>query len=136
MLLFNTKQHGFIALISVLMLSVVLLAAVISLAQYSMISRYALLTLEQKEVSVSLAQACVQVARIAIVNDPLYQTQNHVVPLGNARCFIDHIFPQTPSSAKSRVETTASSSGATTNLRVEINTSSGAVTKMEEIPNF
>ena len=136
-MLLSKKQHeGFIALISVLILSVILLGAVISLAQYGITSRYALLTLEQKEISVSHAEACVQVARIAVVNDSLYETQNHVVPIGNTNCLIRHIFPNTPTMGFSRVETTASSSGATTNLRVEIKTNSGAITKVEEIPTL
>lgn len=136
MLLFNIYTRGFIALISVLMLSVILLAAVISLAQYGIISRYALLTLEQKESTESLAGACVQVARIAVVNDPQYQTTNKIVSVGTDSCLIEHIFAQTPSLGISRIETSASSSGAMTNLRVEVDTASGAIVRLEEIPTF
>jgi Tfp pilus assembly protein PilX len=129
----NKQPRGFIALISVLMLSVILLVAVISLAQYGIISRYALLTLEHKEISASRAEACVQVARIAVSNDPLYETTNKQVAVGDSWCELVSIEADDDTSI---VEASASSSEATTNLRVEIDNTTGSISKHEEVPNF
>jgi hypothetical protein len=132
----QTDTKGFIALISVLMLSVVLLAAVISLAQYGITSRYALLHLEHKTVTLTRAQACVEVARIAVVNDPFFETTNKEVVIDDATCILEEVFANTPASGFSRIEATARLQGATTNVRAEINTNSGDVVRFEEVPNF
>ncbi len=129
----KNKQQGFIALISVLILSVVLLGAVISLAQYGMISRFALLTLEQKEVSHARARACIQVARIAIVNDAFYETTNKKVSVAGSWCIIMLVDAM---GSESVVQVSASSSGAVTNLEAVIDTTSGAVTKVIEVVTF
>ncbi len=127
------KPRGFIALISVLMLSVILLAGVVSLAQYGITSRYALLALEKKEISQSLAEACLQVARIAIVNDPSYVVTNKQVAIDSAWCTIVSI---DASGSNSVVKASASSSKATTNLRAEINKTSGVIIRIEEKVTF
>jgi type II secretory pathway component PulK len=129
----RTSQQGFIALISVLMLSVMLLGVVISLAQYGMVSRYALLTLEQKEISNALARGCIQVARIAIANDPLYETANKQVSYDDSWCEIVSIAVV---GSMSVVRTSASSSGAVTNLEAVIDSASGDVRKIEEHVEF
>lgn len=118
------------------MLSVILLAAVISLAQYGITSRYALLILEHKATSQSLAEACVEVARIAVVNDPLYVTTNRMIVVGSATCTIERILVNTPISGQSRVEASATVSGATTNLRVDIGTALGETVQRQEVPTL
>jgi Tfp pilus assembly protein PilV len=130
------QSRGFIALISVLILSVILLAAVISLAQYGITSRYALLTLESKTITEELAHACVQVVRIAIFNDNLYKTSNHVIPIGNSNCIIKDIFTNTPTQGVSRIEASASLSGATTNLQVDVQVSTGEIVRTLEVPTL
>lgn len=130
------QSRGFIALISVLVLSVILLAAVISLAQYGISSRYALLDLENKTISEELARSCVQVARIAVFNDNLYETTNHIIPVGDFRCEIKNISANTPYPGISQFEIQASSSGATTNLVIEIEANSGNILLVEEVPTF
>jgi Tfp pilus assembly protein PilV len=129
----KTNQQGFIALISVLILSVILLGVVISLAQYGMVSRYALLTLEQKEMSHTLARGCLQVARIAIANDPQYETAEKQVVLGTSRCKLVLI---DASGSESFVQVSASSSGAVTNLEAVIDTASGDITQVKEVISF
>lgn len=127
------NQQGFIALISVLMLSVILLGAVISLAQYGIVSRYALLTLEQKEVSHTRARACIQVALIAIANDPLYETNNKKAAFDGSWCDIVSVDAD---GSESVVRVSASSSGAVTNLEAVVDASSGDILKIKEIPTF
>jgi hypothetical protein len=125
----QTHERGFIALISVLMLSVILLAAVISLAQYGIVSRYGLLTLEHKEISQARARACIQVARIAIVNDPDFEVADKPVAFEDSWCEIVSI---DAGGGTSVVQVSASSSGATTNLEAVIDAASGDVTGVQE----
>ncbi|MFM2374782.1 MAG: hypothetical protein RLZZ234_777 [Candidatus Parcubacteria bacterium] len=135
-------QKGFVALITVLILSAVLMVGVVSLAQVGITSRYSLLDLENKTKSESLAHACVAVARIAVVNDPLFSVPNggKRVVVGNALCFIEttNSSPSGPPALYSntnRVKVTASSTNATTNYQVDIHATDGAITRFVELAN-
>lgn len=121
------NSQGFIALISVIILSVVLLAAVVSLSQYGVTTRYALLDLERKGESETLASACLEVARIAVMNDPSYSVTNLSINVGTSTkvCKIETV-------SAGVVKVSASSTGAVTNLKATINTTNGNFTKLEE----
>ena len=129
-------SRGFIALISILVLSVALLIGVVSLAQYGITTRYALLDLERKATADSLARACLDLVRVAVVNDPAYTSSGKNVSVGSAICRVEQVLANTPSAGFSRAVTSASSTGATTNLKAEINTATGAITKLEELPTY
>lgn len=124
-------SRGFIAIISVIILSVVLLAAAVSLAQYGVTTRYAMLDLERKGESETLASACVEVARIAVMNDPLYSMSfpglSINVGTSTKTCRIETV-------SGGVVKVSASSTGAVTNLKATINTTTGNITKLEESP--
>ena len=128
-------SRGFIALISILVLSVALLIGVISLGQYGITTRYALLDLERKATADSLARACLDLVRVAVVNDPAYTSSGKNVPVGSSICRVEQVLANTPTGT-SRAVTSASSTGATTNLKAEINTATGAITKLEELPTY
>lgn len=122
-------SQGFIALISVVILSVVLLAAVVSLSQYGVTTRYALLDLERKAESETLASACLEVARIEVLNDSSYSVSlpglSLQVGTSTKVCKIETV-------SAGVVKVSASSTGATTNLKATVNTTSGNITKLEE----
>jgi len=128
------SERGFIALIAILIISVVLLASVISVAQFGITGRYILLDLERKAESESRAEACAQVARVAVFNDPAYEVTDKAVPVGKSWCNVLSIVKNSPSSGFSRVEVSASSTGATTNLRATVDTSTGNITRLIELP--
>lgn len=120
------NEDGFIALISILILSFVLLVAVLSLAQFGITSRLFLLDLENKSASEQLAAGCVQVAIIATVNDPLY-TLTTPVPITideeNERgCVLVSVTPNRPTTNISTIQASSTVSGATTNFEVEWDT--------------
>lgn len=122
--------RGFIALISVLILSVVLLAAVVSLSQYGVTTRYALLDLERKAESETLASACIEVARIAVMNDPSYSVAfppgiTLTVGTSTKLCKIETV-------SGGVVKVSASSTDAVTNLKATINTAAGDIIQLEE----
>ncbi len=120
-----SSKGGFIALISIIIIGFVLLISVIALGSRSIGTRFLLLDLERKDASKSLAEGCVQVAIIAIVNDPAYSASNVSVPVGSGTCTIKSVVSGT-------IKTTANVSGATTNLQVSVDTSSGAIISWQE----
>jgi hypothetical protein len=124
-----THQKGFVALITVLILSAVLMVGVVSLAQFGITARYSLLDLENKTKSENLANACVAVARIAVVNDPAFTATNKIVAVGTETCTIESV---TSVSGNKRVKVSAIVRGATTNYQVDINISTGAVARFIE----
>lgn len=94
----STRNRGFIALLSIIILGFVLLLTVFTLGSRSIGGRFLLLDLERKEMSVELASACVHVAIIALVSDPLYTppTPSYAVPVGESECEIVSIAHDNP----------------------------------------
>jgi hypothetical protein len=124
------NSRGFIALISIIIISVMLLATTLSLAQFGIASRYFILDLENKRVSEKLAEACVQVARINVYNDFSYSVlrPGTKTNIGGKECVIASVSSGT-------IEAQATSSNSITNLRVKVN-SNGDFTEWRELPNL
>ncbi|OGG47609.1 hypothetical protein A2761_00070 [Candidatus Kaiserbacteria bacterium RIFCSPHIGHO2_01_FULL_51_33] len=130
------SQSGFIALISILIISFVLFYAVVSVSQRGIASRFLLLDIERKAASEKLAESCVQVVLIAVINDPSYivlSSSPVSVPVGPDMCTI---YSVSPSGAQSTIETKAVVSGATTNLRVIADNTTGVIVLWQEVPNL
>jgi len=124
-----TRNQGFIALISVIILGFVLLATVLMLGNRSIGTRFLLLDLERKDQSRALAEGCVQVAIIEIVNNSVVPASYpKTIPVGSGTCTIKSVVSGT-------IKTTANVSGATTNLQVSVDTSSGAIISWQECKN-
>jgi len=128
-------EGGYIALISVIIITFILFIAVFSLAQFGITSRFSLLDLENKSESEQLAAGCVQVAIIAIVNDPAYEAALVPVTVDDGECTIESVEVDTPSSGLSTIKTSAVVTGATTNLEVVWEQSGEDITSWEEVPN-
>ena len=84
----HTTEKGFVALLSIIIMSVVLLATTLSLAQFGIASRFFILDLEHKSASEKLAEACVHVARISVYNNPFYEAANINIPINTETCTI------------------------------------------------
>jgi hypothetical protein len=125
-------QRGFIALISVLVISFVFLMAVISLGQFGLAGRLLLLDVENKVASEEHAEACVHIARILIVNDPLASRTNVPVTQGTISCTLVSLTPNTPAAGNSTIKSTAIVDGATTNFVVTIDTTTQDVLSWNE----
>jgi len=70
-----TREHhgrGFIALISVIIISAILLTLVFTLGLSSFFNRFDALDAENKRVSLGLAEACVNVAMLKVAQDGSY----------------------------------------------------------------
>ena len=107
-----------------------MLATVLTLGNRSIGTRFLLLDLERKDSSYQLASGCVQVAIIEIVNNSVVPASYpKTIPVGSGTCTIKSVVSGT-------IKTTANVSGATTNLQVSVDTSSGAITSWREVQNF
>ncbi len=65
-------QKGFIALMSVIIISAILLVLLFTLGVASFFNRFDVLDTENKRVSLALAEACVNVAMIRLAKDSTY----------------------------------------------------------------
>lgn len=126
----NASQNGFIALMSITIMSVVLLTTTLSLAQLGIVSRYLALDFENKSASEHLAEACVHVARIAAYNNPLTNITNRVIPVGNESCTILNI---TPHSNESSIDASATRGSTKTTYHVVVNNIDGNFVSWTEI---
>lgn len=122
------KDSGFVALITAIILTAILLTITVTLNQTSFFTRGILLDSEYKERSAALAEACVDVARLKLANDLSY-SGNETVNISDSQCRIRPI-------ASKVIETTATSSQSVTNLRVIINPSDISVVSWNELPSF
>lgn len=128
--------RGFIALMSVIILTVTLLLAVVALGSRGIMGRLALLDFDRKTVSQSLAESCVAVAQIYVANDANYSASGVTVPVGYQHtCTLILVSPNTPVSGQSTIKTSGIVRGATTYLKVVVNSSTLATISWLETAN-
>jgi hypothetical protein len=130
---FPREQRGFVALISILMLSVVMLATTLSLAQFGLANRSFLLDLENKQRSEKLAEACVHYARISVYNDPTYDADGVTFPVDTESCTLVSV---TPGGGQSIVRAQGMVHNAITNIEVAVDTATGSFLTWEEKVSF
>lgn len=130
----QSQQHGFIALISVLIISSVLLASTLALAQFGIASRFFVLNLEQKAGSQKLAEACLELMRVKIYNNPSY-TILGTYDIGGGKCTVETINTN-GSGSYSTVKVNAAigpvGAQAVTNLEADIVKANGDVSRVVE----
>ena len=133
----HTNHAGFVALISIVMLSVVLLGATISLAQFGIANRFFILDLENKNVSEQLAEACIHVARIYVYNDPLFNPQSPVtLSIGEKTCTIHSVIPRSPENNESTVNVQATSGNSVTNMQAIFDVRDGRIISLMQLPKL
>jgi len=81
------NTNGYIAIISVIIISMVLLTATITLSLTGFLNRFNILEGEAKEISIGLATACVESARIKIARDLNY-FGDETINVGERSCTI------------------------------------------------
>jgi hypothetical protein len=127
-------QSGFIALISVTLVSVILLGMTLSLTQFGIVSRFTLLSYEEKQTSNALAESCVHYAIIFIANDPEYTLPSpQSLPVGEATCTLIEV---TKGPNTHTIKARGTSSDTITNLVVELNTKDGTIVSWKEVDTF
>ena len=122
---YNKKNRGFVALITSVIISAVLLMVAINWSLTGFYARSNLLDFELKEMSYHLAEACVDTAILKIINNPNYNPANESVDINEYKCVIESI-------TGNIIKTKADYRNYITNLEVEINPSDMSIVRFEE----
>ena len=129
MIIYKTKtKSGFIALISAIIISIILLLVVTNLSLTGFFSRSNVLDRELKKRSEALAEACADTAIFKLTNDSTYNPSNEIVSVDTDDCTIMSVSSTTPRTINVR----ADYKNYVTNLEIEVDTDL-SVQKWEEI---
>ncbi|HEV7701926.1 MAG TPA: hypothetical protein VGO63_00555 [Candidatus Paceibacterota bacterium] len=124
------NNSGFIALISAIIISAVLLLVVVNGSFSNFYSRSNILDFELKQKSSALAEACVDSAVLKLANSPVYTGNETISVSGNDTCFIGAI---NPSADPIAIFTKASVQNRVTNLDIKVKKSDLSIISWEEI---
>ncbi len=119
------QNKGFIALITSIIISAVLLLVATNLSLTGFYARSNILDFELKEISFNLAEACVDTAILKIINNSSYHPTNEIVGIENESCIIESITGNV-------IKTKADYRNYITNLEVEINLTDMSILRFEE----
>lgn len=130
---FLKSRGGYIALISVIVLTAIILVIVFTLGLGSFYGRMDILGSDFKEQSQALSEACLETARLNMLSDPEY-AGNENVTVGSSTCFIGAI--TSSGTAHKLILTEGMHQNSYTSLRTTINASSGAIVGIEQLKDF
>jgi len=125
------KPRGFIALISAIIISALLLAIVASSSLGGFNSRFNLFESEMKERTMALADACVDHALLELANDLSY-AGNATSTIGADTCYVGAI---TTAGSQKAFKTRAFKNNSYTYLAVTVDSSTLGVLSFEETAN-
>lgn len=126
------NQHGYISLISSIIISVLLLAITFAISFNNSSSRFNILNAEFKEQSSALAEACVDTALLKLAQNQSYGG-NENISVGNDQC---SILPIETLTGQKIIKTKAIFQNAATNLKVAVQAGDLSVISWEEIAKF
>lgn len=126
------KNSGYIALISSIIISILLLGITLAISSTGYFSRFDILKTEFKKRSSALAEACVDTALLKLAQNQSYNG-NENIGVGNDQCSILTI--ETASGQKI-IKTKAVFQNAVTNLKITIDSADLSVIYWEELANF
>src|SRR3989344_7662148 len=127
-------QAGFVLLMSSIVISAILVAVVFSLSFSGFFTRFNLLDSYNKEASLALANACGDIAVLKFIQDNTY-FGNETLPIGSDSCGVLLISP-----GSYEIKTTArvpdNAGGAISNIVINLDTTTFAVTRWREVGSF
>jgi hypothetical protein len=125
------KKEGFVALISVVIISAILLLVAVTLSLSGYYGRYNILDSELKKRSVAIAEACVDTALLNLANNPSY-TGNATTTIGSDACYVGTVTGAGTKTLKAR----SMYKNYYTDLKVVVNASTLSVVSWEETPSL
>jgi hypothetical protein len=130
------SNGGFIALITAIVISILLISITFTLSFASFFGRFNILSSEFKEKSSGLAEACVDVALLKLANDPSYgpMAGGDIVMIGSDSCKIISVQQGTPVAGQLTIKTQAVFHDSYTNIKVVANSSNLSIVSWEEVP--
>ena len=131
-------QSGYIALMSAIIISVLLLVITVSLGLNGFFGRLNILDSESKERGVGLAEACADTAILKLANNLDYTLvpADHLIPVGSDTCDIFSINPTPPRTSSVTIKTQAIINKATTNLLIVVDSNDFTITSWDECSNL
>jgi hypothetical protein len=128
----KNNELGFIALMSAIIISAILMMVVILLSYSGWNSRYNILNSEYKERSTAVAEACVDHAFLELINNADY-TGNATTSVAGNECYISAV---TALGSQRIFTTRAIYKGTHTFLGVTFDISDGSVSSWEELATY
>jgi len=129
------KRDGFIALISAIVISMLLIAITFSLSLSGYFARFNTLNAEFKKQSTALAEACGDMALLRLAQGTTITTPL-ALGIGSDTCTIFGIQANTPSAGQTTIQTKAIFQKSVTNLQIVINNASITVLSSQELPQL
>lgn len=126
------SQSGYIAIISSVIISILVLGVALAVSQIGFFSRANILDAEFKERSFALAEACAETALLKLANNRSY-AGNENISVGVDQC---SILPIESVSGQKIIKTRAIFQKATTNLKITAQESNLSIIYWEEIAKF
>ena len=127
------QNNGYIALISVVIISLILVTIAFSLSQTGLMSRLLVLTSDAKERGVAAAEACADMARLKLTQNSSYAGNETIAVGSDDTCQILAI--ETTGSSKI-IKTKAIVLQTVTNSKVTVNSSDLSILSWDEVANF
>ncbi len=132
-------QKGFVALMTVIIITAVLTATAFSLSYQSYFSRANSLYAEYKAKSAALAQGCLENAKLSLAQNPSFNPSSLELALSadpTDRCTIIGLSSDSPSVGQTKIITSASFQKATTNYQAIIDSTNFSVLSQAELPSL
>ena len=134
----NKNEKGFVALITAIVFSAILMTIAISLNQIGFLTRGETADAEYKDRSTALAEGCADVALLKLANDITYAGNESGIAIGSDVCSIGSVGPDPLDAANKIINTSAvypaGTNGAVTRLQIKININSLSVVSWNEVP--
>ncbi len=121
-----SKNQGFIALITAVIVSAILLLLATNLSLTGFYNRSNILDFELKEVSFNLAEACIDTAILNMINDSSYNPVNEIFGINGHDCIVESVNGNI-------IKTKADYRNYITHLEVEVDPSDMNVASFKEI---
>jgi hypothetical protein len=137
----NKKNGGYIALMSAIIISILLMTLSVTLSMTGFFARFDVLNSEYKERSIALAEGCVDMAMIKIAGDSNYSpiVGGEVVSIGTDTCRIVSVTKDSPSAGHTTIKTqgifpTTGGERSYTNIETIINSTELTLVSWQEKP--
>jgi hypothetical protein len=128
------EMSGYIALISVIIISVLLMGIALVASMDNFFARYNTLDDESKNISSELAEACVSAELNKLAVNPKDTSVGVVAINQTYSCNVVSVMPNSPSNSKTTIKTYADVNHAVTNLKIIVNLPSLSLYSWEETP--
>ena len=130
----KNSKNGYVALTAILLISFILLSVIITASSSGFLSLSSFLNRESKEISLNLAQSCLDQAIVNIIQSPSWRpkVEGEILTRGEYFCTIRSLERNSPDVT---IETVGEFNKSFTILRAEFNEETLEIISLEELNN-